>query len=215
MTGTGDKKDRPPHPMASSGPRAIAMLLYPVGVWASLRLFDQRTAIGIIALMLVPLLVWNVIQTRGLRFPLLLQGGAILAILGSAYVVGEPVLLRAVPPLIGLSFTLNFFISLIRGRPLVESFARMQKPELSQEEITYCRRATWYWVGVLALNTVMVTAAIFLRETWHWLVAAAPASYLLIGLAFLVEYLYRKRRFREFDLRKPWDRILRRVMGES
>jgi uncharacterized membrane protein len=199
--------------MATSGPRALAMLLYPIGVWVCLRLFDQHTAIGLIALMLVPLLVWNVIVARGLRFPLLLQGVAIITILGTAYLVNEPLLLRAVPPLIGLSFTLNFFISLLRGQPLVESFARMQKADLSAQEVTYCRRATWYWVLVLALNTLMVTAAIFLKETWQWLVAAAPASYILIGLAFVAEYVYRKHRFREFDMAKPWDRMLHRVMG--
>lgn len=189
------------------------MLLYPVGVWASLRVFDQHTAIGLIALMLVPLLVWNVIVARGLRFPLMLQGIAIVTILGAAYFIDEPVLLRAVPPLIGLSFTLNFFVSLLRGRPLVESFARMQKSDLTQEEVTYCRRATWYWVAVLTANTIMVTAAIFLKQTWQWLVAAAPASYILIGLAFVAEYVFRRYRFREFDLAKPWDRVLHRVLG--
>ncbi|MBW2264020.1 MAG: hypothetical protein JRG91_18820 [Deltaproteobacteria bacterium] len=178
-----------------------------------LRTFDQHTAIGLIALMLVPLLVWNVIVARGLRFPLALQGTAIISILAVAYFVDEPLLLRTVPPLIGLSFTLNFFISLVRGRPLVESFARMQKPELSPQEVTYCRRATWYWVAVLASNTMMVTAAIFLNQTWQWLVAAAPASYFLIGFAFVSEYVYRKHRFREFDMGKPWDRMLHRLMG--
>jgi uncharacterized membrane protein len=189
------------------------MVLYPVAVWVCLRTLDQRTAIGLIALMLVPLIVWNAVVREGLRFPILLQGAAILTILAVAYFVNQPLLLRSVPPLIGLSFTLNFLVSIPRGTPLVESFARMQKPVLSDEEVVYCRRATWYWVAVLGTNTLMVTGAIFLKEIWQWFVMAAPASYALIGLAFAAEYVYRKHRFREFDLSKPWDRVLSRVMG--
>jgi uncharacterized membrane protein len=187
--------------------------MYPVCVWICLKAFDQRTAIGIIALLLIPLLVWNAVLARAIRLPLVLQGVAIIAILGAAYLINEPLLLRAVPPLIGLSFTLNFLLSIIRRQPLVESFARMQKPELSPEEVVYCRRATWYWVVVLALNTLMVSGAVFLREIWQWFVTVAPASYALLGLAFVVEYIYRKHRFREFDASKPWDRVLHRVLG--
>jgi uncharacterized membrane protein len=201
------------HPLARSGPRALALLLYPVAVWACLRLFDTRTAVGVIALLLVPLLVWNAVLSRGLRFPLVFQGAIVVVILATAFFTDNDVVLRAVPALIAASFTANFLVSLARGRPIVEVFARMHKERLSHEEVVYCRRATWYWVGVQAAVTVLVTAAIFLRQTWQWLVVAAPASYALIGLAFAAEYTYRRWRFREFDVSRPWDRLLLRVMG--
>ncbi len=201
------------HPLASSVPRALALIIYPVAVWASLRLFEQRTAIGIIALLLVPVLAWNVVVGKQYRFPLIFQGTVVLAILATAFLTGSEMVLRSVPPLIGLSFTLNFFLSIVRGKPLVEIFARMQKDDLGTEEVVYCRRATWYWVGVQVLVTALVTAAVFLEETWQWLVVAAPASYAILGAAFCLEYTYRRWRFREFDSKRPWDRVLAWVMG--
>lgn len=201
--------------MAQSGPRGLALITYPVAVWLCLRFFEQRTAIGLIALLLIPLLVWNIIAARKVRFPLIFQGVIVLAILGTAFFTGNELVLRAVPPLIGLSFTLNFLVSILRGKPLIEQFARMQKEDLAHEEVDYCRRATWYWVVVQALVTALVTGAIFLRETWQWLVAAAPASYVILGLGFALEYTYRRFRFREFNDRNPYDRLLRKLMGAS
>lgn len=194
--------------MASAGARAVAMVAYPSIVFLCLHFLEQRVAMGLIAVLLVPLLVWIAASSRGLRFPVVLQGIVVLSILGTAFLVGKPVILRAVPPLIALSFAMNFLVSILRGRPMVETLARMTKPDLPREEVRYCRNATWYWVGVQILLAALVTAAIFLKEIWQWFVVAAPVPYVIMGVAFAAEYVYRKRRFGDLDPSKPWDRLI-------
>jgi uncharacterized membrane protein len=139
-----------------------------------------------------------------LRLPLVAVASA-----GVSLVTGDPRALLVVPSLSQAAYAGMFFSSL-RGTPLVEHFARMQKPDLTAEQVRYCRSVTMVWAIVLSAAAALGLALAAWAPIEVWTVFTAVGCYVLVAVVFAGEYVVRKIRFREYG-RTPVDWILSRV----
>jgi uncharacterized membrane protein len=132
----------------------------------------------------------------------------VFALLG--FVLHEGVFLMILPSATQAAFGLTFWRSLGKPVPLIEHFARMVKPELSDGEVAHCRQWTKIWAVYLwVLATIgLVLAAVASLKVWTAYVGVV--SYVLVGLLFAVEYIQRKLRFRDYG-RNPLDWVLRKL----
>lgn len=162
------------------------------------------------ALKAIPVLVQARPAQRlaALRLPAVAAGSALAGI-----VTGEPRMLLLLPSLSQLAFA-GVFLGSLRGTPLVEHFARMQKPELRPEQVRYCRTVTWVWGIVLAVAAVGGLALAAWAPLAVWTAFTAVGSYALVGVVSTIEWLVRKIRFREYGS-WPLDRLLASIFPPS
>jgi uncharacterized membrane protein len=85
-----------------------------------------------------------------------------------------------------------FFISLIYPPSLAERFARIKNPDLPEKAVDYCRKVTLVWCFFFIINAGLSFATLHF-STEVWTVYNGFISYLLIGLLFTVEFIYRTR----------------------
>lgn len=189
----------------------VVILLYPVVAYVSIDNLGIRMASLVVLALLLGSTAVRIMGTRSLRGPLVLQAGAVGLILGTGYVLKDPFYMKLVPTFIAVSASLNFFFSL-RKTPIIESLARMQKPDLPPDEVRYTRKVTHLWGWAMAADAVICLAAALQGSLRLWLVLCFPVSYALIGIVFSSEYVYRKRRFGDFDERLIWDKIIKAVL---
>lgn len=110
----------------------------------------------------------------------------------------DPMGLLIYPTLINAAFLATFGASLWAERPIVERFARLQAKDLSEAEVHYCRSVTKVWCGFFVANGSTALYLALAEDLEVWMLFTGLISYLLIGLLFGTEYLYRHWRFRRF-----------------
>jgi uncharacterized membrane protein len=107
-------------------------------------------------------------------------------------------LMYAPPVLIPLSVLWVFARSLLPGQtPLVTQFAARIRGDLTPELQRYTRQVTRLWVAILV---IMVTSSLLLAlfaNAELWSLMTNVVQYLLLGVVFVTEYLYRRIRFRK------------------
>ncbi|MBV8665945.1 MAG: hypothetical protein JO269_05605 [Burkholderiaceae bacterium] len=120
------------------------------------------------------------------------------------------------PTLLNLLLAALFGATLRAGRePMIGMFARLEQAGLSgqadavlpAELASYTRKLTWLWC---ALFLVMATISAWLAcagplSWWAWFTGVL--SYVLMGLLFLGEYLFRRRRYAHYRHAAPWQLI--------
>jgi uncharacterized membrane protein len=117
--------------------------------------------------------------------------------------------LMVLPAATQASFGVAFLRSL-KTTPMIENFARMVKPELSEGEVAHCRAWTRIWgiyLIVVALFGLVLAAWASLAV---WTIYVGLVTYGLVGVLFAVEYVVRKYKFREYG-RNPLDWLLSRL----
>ena len=185
-------------------------IAYPLLVFAGLGQLEPRL-IGLCvgALVLVRLFTFRARIFRERR-ALVIPGLAFLAI----WILLEaksnnPRYLFLLPALINLALLASFGASLWKSPPIVETFARLQAGDLSSEEVAYCRSVTKVWCGFFALNCAAIVWLALEGTPAQWALYTGLFSYLMVGVLFSVEYVYRHYRFRRY-LGAPTDPLLRK-----
>lgn len=141
-----------------------------------------------------------------LRLPLV---ALVFAVLGA--LTRERVLLLLMPSLTQLGFAWVFLSTLRVGRmPLIERFARMQKPELDPLECAHCRFFTGVWGLGMVLSAAVGVVLAVQAPMWVWAAFAGIGSYAFVAVLFAVEYLVRAVRFRRHG-DNALQRTLRRI----
>jgi uncharacterized membrane protein len=107
-------------------------------------------------------------------------------------------LLLLIPSATQLGFAWVFASSLRAGSkmPLVEQFARMQKADLGEDEIKYCRTVTWIWAIYLAACAVAGMVLAWVASPEVWALFTGVGAYVLVAVLFAGEFAFRKLRFR-------------------
>ena len=176
----------------------VLMVGSPLAVYVGLTRFSAR-GVGLLLLaLLVPTLVtkfrnatredlWTV-----LRVPL-----TIAVLVASAAVFDDQRLILALPVAINLALLLHFGSSL-QSTPMVERFARMQNPDLTPEQVAYCRTVTLVWCGFFVLNAVVSAFLAVAAPLSWWAAYTGLIAYMAIGTLGASEYMIRKYRFREY-----------------
>jgi len=121
----------------------------------------------ILRLALTPLLVWAI------------------------YLLKANVWFRLYPAAMVALVLTGFAVSLWRT-PLAEVFARRMGETLDARGVAYCRNVTRVWTVFLAVNLVITGATVFAPYR-IWAIYNGFVSYVLMGLLFAGEWLYRRR----------------------
>lgn len=113
--------------------------------------------------------------------------------------IGHGAYVLYLPSIVVPALVLSAFApTLLPGRvPLITRIAAAMDGPLSPEQARYTRSVTWLWVFTLGLILLVTLALLLLWSPRAWSVFANFISYILLGLLFLGEYGYRRRRFPE------------------
>jgi uncharacterized membrane protein len=190
---------------------AVVLVLYPLIVYFGINHLGVRWTALVLLLVVGRRFALLVITNRSTSRIVLFQAASMAAIIGIAAASRSEFALRAVPFIISLTF-IGLFASSLKHTPLIERFARLQKPKLPPDHVRYCRNLTKIWVGVLAINSLILFAAMLQDDKALWAILVGPVSFGFLGLVFAVEYPFRKWRFQEFNPDNPLDRILRALL---
>jgi uncharacterized membrane protein len=174
---------------------AAAGILYPLGIYVAVTYPGWRgaAAAGVSATMVVALALLSPGGWRGRvrrTIPAVVLALAVLVLLA-----GRKGPALSVPVVVNGVLLVTFAMSLVRGQPIVEHFARAHNPTLSSAQVRYCRSVTIAWCVFFFINGGIAAAlAVFASTAW-WAVFTGGISYGLIGLMFAVEYTVRAVRF--------------------
>jgi len=175
---------------------ALALLLYPFAVYVGLSHFDVRGAALLLLVLIAPAAVarlkkYRSTEVRALAFVPLVTVGLLAA--GAALDAAGFILF--VPVFVNLGLLATFGPTLRWGPPMIERFARLQEPELSDAKVSWCRIWTWIWCAFFSLNAATAAAlALFAPLQW-WTVYNGLIAYGLIGLLFATEFMLRHLKF--------------------
>lgn len=123
-----------------------------------------------------------------------------------------PGLLLYVPPVaFNLALCALFAGTLRRGHePLVTRFARVGRGgQLAPDLARYARNLTRAWAGFFALMAAVSTVLAVTGPLAAWSLFSNVLSYLLVILFFVLEYVYRRVRYRHHPHVSPWEMIRR------
>jgi uncharacterized membrane protein len=192
----------------------ILFALYPLMVYLALTRFGAR-ATGVLVLAAVALwgLRAGVAGTGGFR-ALMLQGGGVTLLALGAVVTDSPAVIQQMPVLISVFLLVTFAATLVRPPPMIERYARMMQPDLTDAEARHCRIVTWVWVGFFVLNAMVAEYLVLFGSLQAWALYAGGIAYGLMGLLFVIEYVVRKARFGRFQ-DHVLDRTLARMLGRE
>jgi uncharacterized membrane protein len=172
------------------------MVSYPLAIFAGLQWFEPRT----VSLALLAVLALRALQLghrppreslRVLAVPALMVG----VVLGGTLVWNDARYLLFVPAGVNAALLLAFGRTLWRGPPLIETFARLQHPDLNAAEVRHCRRFTRIWCGFFLVNTGVCAALALAGDLRLWTLHTGLLSYGIMGLLFSAEFAVRSRRF--------------------
>jgi len=117
--------------------------------------------------------------------------------------------LLVMPSATQATFGLAFFRSL-SSTPLIEHFARMVKPVLSDGELEHCRTWTKIWGVYLFVLAGIGLGFAKWASLGAWTLYVGVVSYVLVGVLFAVEHVIRKIQFRDYS-RNPLDWLLSKL----
>lgn len=194
--------------------RAILGLAYPIIVFLGLRYTDARTVALVLAAVFAArgLLRWQRPSAAQLR-RLLPLGLGVALVLGVAAVLNDPRSLMFVPAALNAALLASFARTLRgAGPPMIETFARLQDPELSPAQVLHCRRVTVVWCAFFLANGAVSLALALQGDVARWALYTGLIAYLLMGVLFAAEFVVRAWRFDSYEgtLLEP---VFRRLLG--
>ena len=139
-----------------------------------------------------------------------LAGFALLAV---APLVAEPDALLKLPPvIINLALAVWFGRTLAPGEePMISWFARLVRgTELAPDLARYTRRSTLMWTAFFVSMAAAAAALTVWAAPQTWSLFANGIDYLLVGVLFIGEYVFRRVRYRHHEHR-PLADVVRTV----
>ena len=118
------------------------------------------------------------------------------------------------PAFVSLALLLAFALSFLQRETVVEALARAQIGALAQEERAYCRKVTAIWCAFFLGNAALASQLALFSPRGVWALYTGCIAYVLMGLLFASEFVYRQWRFRRY-LGAPTDVLFRRIFPPS
>jgi len=139
------------------------------------------------------------LQRRPWSWSLLLVSGAALYWL---VVAGDGLYALYVPPIVIPAALLMLFASSLRSGqvPLVTRIAKtMHEGEFPDDLVTYTRHVTQLWCVVCAALFVSAVLLALFATPHRWSLMTNVIHYVVLGAVFLLEYAYRRIRYRQHE----------------
>lgn len=116
---------------------------------------------------------------------------------------------KMMPVLIQLMLMVFFGRTLLEGKgpSLIESFVRLEFPELPPGIGDYCRQLTLLWTGFFAFTAAAEVALAVWGSDLEWALFNGVVIYFLIGGLMVGEYVYRHFRFPDLWIPDPQSTI--------
>ena len=96
------------------------------------------------------------------------------------------------PVLVNLMMLAVFGGSLFAGQTVIERLARLQQSDLPEKAVRYTRRVTQVWCVFFIINGTLAALLVRLGRYDWWAVYTGVIAYVLMGMLFAGEWLYRK-----------------------
>lgn len=163
-------------------------MLYPLAIWLGQDYIEPRwlsLLLLVTILARLPMMKTHRIATG------LAAAAAVLMVLAAWKNVLLP--LKLYPFLVNMGMLLLFGLSLVYPPSIIERFARIKEPELSDAGVRYTKRVTQIWCAFFALNGAMAFFTSFFFSDAVWSLYNGFIAYLLMGFLFAVEYFFRLR----------------------
>lgn len=191
-------------------------------VYFGLQVFQPRLLYVLVGVLLLARFLARLpsLESRG-RVRALMPFLVAAPVVAAGAISNSELLFLLLPGCVTVALAGVFIYSLFRPPSMIETFARMSMPDLAERDVRYCRRVTAVWSVFFLLNSLVIfglseavqdhTPLLGLSPRFLWTLYAGIISYLLIGLLFAGEYLYRKWKFRRYGPSWP-EPLLRRLM---
>lgn len=184
---------------------------YPALIYVALRVMEPRFVALVVAVLIVARLALVsparlVAYARVLWLPAI----AIALVTSITAASNDPIALLIAPTILSFGLLAVFARSLTKSECIVERFARVQNPALSEAQVRYCRRVTVVWCGFFLANGSVALWLAIARSVQEWVVYTGFVAYVLMGLLFVSEFIYRQWRFRLY-LGAPTDILFQRI----
>ncbi|AIL33262.1 COG4648 family protein [Basilea psittacipulmonis] len=95
------------------------------------------------------------------------------------------------PIIISSLLLIIFAQSLWSEQTVIEKIARFRHPDLPPEAVHYTRQVTKVWIGFFLFNILITAILLHTHLTW-WTLYTGVIAYILMGILFIGEWLYRK-----------------------
>ncbi len=167
----------------------VFSLVYAPLVFLSLRHFNIHYASLSIFTLAALWFLWSLRKIDlSILFPVFYMIIAFFAYTSESFLV-----LKIMPLLLSMFFSLFLLISYIQKRSLILYFAKKFSPhDISKEEENYIHSSTLFWFFVTVLNTAINLWAYLSDNIDFWLYYSSIGWYFLFILAGLAQYLHRK-----------------------
>jgi uncharacterized membrane protein len=186
-------------------------LAYPILIYFALGRFEPRVvAAGLLVLLALRISITARARLASYTRVFWLPVASVGLVAGVTGALNHPLGLLAAPVLVSGALLAVFALSLWQPQCIVERFARLQATSFSEEEIRYCRRVTVMWCGFFLANGAVALGLALARNLEAWTLYTGLISYVLIGLVFGSEFIYRQWRFRRY-VGLPTDAFFRRI----
>lgn len=188
---------------------AMTFVAYPIVAFVALRLWPPRTAMLVMVASFVPT-IWLRRRRGPNASPFGLMAWVPWVTVGLLIVgawVGKAGLALWAPVVVNATLCMTFTMTLFRGPPLVERFARMSVRDLGAAELRWCRVWTALWAAFFVMNGATAgVLAVYGPLAW-WALYTGILGYIAVGVMFGIEYTVRKFRFGRLGSH-PLDRML-------
>ena len=163
-------------------------MLYPLVIWLGHGKVEPRWLAGLLLLAAATRLP-SLAISRAARWSAL---GAL--VLAAAAVWANALLpLKLYPVLVNAALLTAFGYSLAAPPSMVERLARLRDPGLPPAAIAYTWRVTQVWCGFFVVNGALALGTALWASEAIWSLYTGVIAYLLMGLLFGAEYLFRIR----------------------
>ena len=164
----------------------VLLALYPFAIYLCI----SSGNILVAALLLAATALLQAFSTNTKTSRICAVGACALAVTAASVNTELPV--KFYPVIVNLIWLLVFSFSLA-GESVIEKFAKLKEPQLSEKGRRYCRKVTVVWCVFFIINgSLALDSAINRSDVW-WALYNGLIAYALIGLMFVVEWLVRRR----------------------
>ncbi|MCL1124602.1 COG4648 family protein [Shewanella surugensis] len=165
----------------------LVVLCYPIAVYFGLNYLPQ----GSIALLLCSLLVLRLFISKQKLKSLMLPLIAGIILTASSFIAKANDWLLYYPVVISTCMLLLFAHSLKWGPSIIERLARLKEPDLPEKAVPYLNKVTLIWCSFFIVNGAIAYYTAQYASLSAWTLYNGLISYLLMGILFAGEWLYR------------------------
>ncbi|WP_263079585.1 hypothetical protein [Endozoicomonas sp. Mp262] len=176
-----------------------ALVCYPVVVFFGLKWFSIKTLALVVLLLFGIRLALILKESNAQRAQLqclkpMVMAGAAGGLLLSLATLGfnSSRALLFYPCLVSLAGLLAFGWTIIKPPSMIECFARLMEGDLPEQGVRYTRKVTIVWCLFFLLNGLVAFYTAMSDDQSLWALYNGFLSYILMGLLFGLEWIYRK-----------------------